>query len=152
MCIISLIDINLSNLSNWISTLASIISVMVAIYIFSQWKKQKRHEVIANDANILLNEVIKLREEILRSKAYGSIDKNFISYIADKRDSIESILKIITFEKNYLEYKSYINSITYLIRKWQQQPQPDYFDDLIHFGKETNELIEKLTKIKLYKF
>lgn len=152
MCIISLIDINLSNLSNWISTVASIISVMVAIYIFSQWKKQKRHEVIANDANILLNEVIKLREEILRNKTYGAIDKNFISYIGDKRDSIESILKIITFEKNYLDYKSYINSITYLIRKWQQQPQPDYFDDLIHFGQETNELIEKLTKIKLYKF
>ena len=66
MCIISLIDINLSNLSNWISTVASIISVMVAIYIFSQWKKQKRHEVIANDANILLNEVIKLMELLIK--------------------------------------------------------------------------------------
>lgn len=144
-------SLNWGNLASYLSIFTSIVSILIAWYIFKSWENQKRKEVIAYDSNIILKEIMELRENILRTRNVGSIDHIYIEYVADKRDFIELILKQIHNEYSDLKYNEYVSSLTNLIRDWQRTEKIDDSSSLIQFGSKTNTLAKDLTRLKYYK-
>lgn len=57
-------NIDINTVISVLSLVVSFISLIVMIGIFNTWEAQKRKEVVANDANLLINKIISLREKI----------------------------------------------------------------------------------------
>lgn len=144
-------DCSLSNIFSILGILSSVFSMGVALYIYNGWTNQKQKEVVANDANIALEEVESLRQNIARAHGKGTVDDSFIENMKEKRGEIEFALSMIKEIKNDLEYKSYINALSELIAALQADPRSiGKRRNVDNFISQTINLGRKLAKLRLY--
>lgn len=143
-------DWDLSNVLSAVGITASIINILVVMYIYNKWTAQKQREVIANDAGMLMEEIKSLEQEIYKAHNGSLVDANFIAYLGQKRDSIEDGLKMIHDIDKNLVYEPYIDSLTELIRTWQKSKPAVSAAPLIVIFLTALELNHRLRKLKLF--
>lgn len=142
---------DLSNILSATGVIASVTNIFVVIYIYTKWNDQKRKEVISDDAKTLIKEIKSFELEIFKAVQESPIDHLFIAYIEQKKDSMENDLKIIYVINKNLIYEPYINSITELIRKFQDDPLAiDSLPSMRTFFMTRIELTRNLNKVRLF--
>lgn len=144
---------DLSNILSAIGILASAINTIIVIYIYTKWTTQKQKEVIANDANILLEEIDSLRKKIVNAHKENTVDTSFISYIEQKKYSIGHSLRIIKNVDKNLVYEHYIDALSVLITALQVNPESiievNTIDDVLIY---TIGLEFKLNDLRIYTY
>lgn len=142
---------DLGNILSAIGILASVINTLVVIYIYTKWTTQKRKEVVANDASILLKEIDSFRQDILKAHKKGKVDTTFISYMAQKKSSIGYALAMIRATNKGLVYKHYTDSLSVLIAALEVDPESisktATIDDVVIYSYD---LYFKLERLRLY--
>ena len=138
---------DLSNTLSALGIFVSIISIGVALHIYNGWTKQKQKELAANCAEIIMEKIGSLRQDILKAQDEATVDDPFISNIEIAKGDIEyyqSKLKKLSENINEnnenlahenLSYEQYINALSKLITVLQTDPNS------ISKKKTTNDII-----------
>ena len=139
------------DLSNTLSAVGILASVVVALYIYYGWNLQKQKEVVASDAGILLENIESLRKNVIEAHEKGTVDDFFICSMKEKRGEIEFILLMINEINKSLIYEQYINSLSELITTLQADPNSIGEKGTARsFLIRTVDLGNKLRKLRLY--
>jgi len=138
---------DLSNTLSALGIFVSIVSIGVALHIYNGWTKQKQKELAANCAEIIMEKIGSLRQDILKAQDEATVDDPFISNIEIAKGDIEyyqSKLKKLSENINEnnenlahenLSYEQYINALSKLITVLQTDPNS------ISKKKTTNDII-----------
>lgn len=142
---------DLSNTLSALGIFVSIISIGVALHIYNGWTKQKQKELAANCAEIIMEKIGSLRQDILKAQDKAqdeaAVDDPFISNMEIAKGDIEyyqSKLKKLSENINEnnenlahenLSYEQYINALSKLITVLQTDPNS------ISKKKTTNDII-----------
>lgn len=142
---------DLSNTLSALGIFVSIVSIGVALHIYNGWTKQKQKELAANCAEIIMEKIGSLRQDILKAQDKAqdeaAVDDPFISNMEIAKGDIEyyqSKLKKLSENINEnnenlahenLSYEQYINALSKLITVLQTDPNS------ISKKKTTNDII-----------
>jgi len=154
---------DLSNTLSALGIFVSIVSIGVALHIYNGWTKQKQKELAANCAEIIMEKIGSLRQDILKAQDEATVDDPFISNIEIAKGDIEyyqSKLKKLSENINEnnenlahenLSYEQYINALSKLITVLQTDPnsisKKETTNDIIWC---TRNLFYQLADISLY--
>ncbi len=143
-------NIDINTVISVLSLVVSFISLIVMIGIFNTWEAQKRKEVVANDANLLINKIISLREKIHYINTYSPKLRNDIEYVIEAQKILD--FQLGTLKEIYinLEYKEYTNTIGDIISDWNNYK--DTTNNLTKNNKARDKLLDQLKDLKLYNY
>lgn len=135
-------------IASLIGATASVISVILVIYIFGKWKSQKQQEVVAIVAGTLIEKIKTLEEQVTTATMESGINPDFVNDVRLQMDMIEDSLILISVVAKDLKYEAYIHSILHLSKKWSlsQENQNEY----LSFLKETKDLCKSLNPLRLF--
>lgn len=135
-------------IASLVGATASVISVILVIYIFGKWKSQKQKEVVAIEAGILIEKIKTLQEQVIAATMESGINPNFVNKVRLQMDLIEDSLILISVVVKDLKYKAYIQSILQLSQKWSLSQENQ--DEYLSFLEETKILCKSLNPLRLF--
>lgn len=135
-------------IASLIGATASVISVILVIYIFGKWKGQKQQEVVAIEAGTLIEKIETLQEQVMRATTESGINPNFVYDVMLQMDRIEDSLILISVVAKDLKYEAYIHSILQLSKKWSLNQENQ--DEYSNFLEESKILCKSLKPLKLF--
>lgn len=156
------IDINV--VLTVLNLVVTTISLVVVVGIYKQWEVQKRKEVLADEASMLIDKIIELRAAVIHFRTIKDpeYEKTGREKIGDGRDLIESYLNIISstvkefsstglYKDLVQTNRDYTVSTTEMIR-FLNGSHVDGNHKYQMFLNSTKQLIRLLTKIKFYRY
>lgn len=96
---------DLSNTLSAMGIFVSIISIGVALHIYSGWTKQKQKELAANCAEILMEKIGSLRQDILKTQYECTVKGFFIAEDTPEDNPFIANMKIVKEDIEYIQSK-----------------------------------------------